>query len=175
MCNRHYRFENHSGGRGDPAQSGDGRGWHRSPVVHPGMVAAPYTRRAEIIAGHYRRPRYTKGGTMYQTRRHALFIACLCVCIGLVAAVVWFFFFTHLTLHVATGPVGSDGQKFLAAFVRSVADAHPRVRLQVVPMADREASAKALTAGEAARAVVRSDDLTRTADHNIAIRRRYIA
>jgi hypothetical protein len=91
-----------------------------------------------------------------------LLIACLCVCIGLGGAVVWFFFFAHLTLRVATGPVGSDGQKFLAAFVRSIADAHNRVRLQIVPMADREASAKALAAGEVNLAVVRSDELTST-------------
>jgi TRAP-type uncharacterized transport system substrate-binding protein len=105
-------------------------------------------------------------------RRRVLLLACLCVCIGLGAAVVWFFFFAHLTLRVATGPVGSDGQKFLAAFVRSVADAHPRVRLQIVPMADREASAKALTAGEVDLAVVRSDDLTGTTGQTIAILRR---
>jgi TRAP transporter TAXI family solute receptor len=89
-----------------------------------------------------------------------------------VAAVVWFFFFTHLTLHVATGPVGSDGQKFLAVFVRSVADAHPRVRLQVVPMTDREAAAKALAAGTVDLAVVRSDELTSTTGKTIAILRR---
>ena len=105
-------------------------------------------------------------------RRRLLLIASLCVCIGLGAAVVWFFFFAHLTLRVATGPVGSDGQKFLAAFVRSVADAHPRVRLQVVPLADREASVKALTAGEVNLAVVRSDDLTGTTAQTIAILRR---
>jgi hypothetical protein len=41
-------------------------------------------------------------------------------------------------LRVATGPVGSDGQQWLAAFARSVADVHPCVRVQIVPMADRE-------------------------------------
>ena len=64
-------------------------------------------------------------------------------------AIVAWFFFTHLTLRVATGPLGSDGQKFFAAFVRIVADAHPRVRWKIVPMAESEASAKALVAGEA--------------------------
>jgi hypothetical protein len=77
-----------------------------------------------------------------------------------------------LTLRVATGPVGSDSQKFLAAFVRSVADAHHRVRLQIVPMADREASAKALTAGAADLAVVRSDELTGITGQTIVILRR---
>jgi hypothetical protein len=28
-------------------------------------------------------------------------------------------FFAHLTLRVATGPLGSEGQKFFAAFVRT--------------------------------------------------------
>jgi hypothetical protein len=83
---------------------------------------------------------HERGRAMRQTRRrqHLLLIACLFVGIGLGAAVVWFFFFARLSLRVATGPVGSDGQKLLAAFVRSIADAHPRVRLQIVPMADRE-------------------------------------
>src|SRR5262245_56442461 len=99
---------------------------------------------------------------MRQRRRRLLLIACLCACIGLGAAGVGLFFFVHLTLRVATGPVGSDGQKFLAAFMRSAAEAHPRVRLQIVPMADRETSAKALTAGTVDLAVVRSDDLTST-------------
>jgi TRAP transporter TAXI family solute receptor len=111
---------------------------------------------------------------MRQTRqrRRLLLMGCLCAGIGLGAAVVWLFFFAHLTLRVATGPVGSDGQKFLAAFERSVADAHPRVRLQIVPMADREASAKALTAGTVDLAVVRSDELTSTTGQTIAILRR---
>jgi len=109
---------------------------------------------------------------MRQTHRRLLLIACLFVGIGLGAAVVWFFFFAHVTLRVATGPVGSDGQKLLAAFVRSVADAHPRLRLQIVPMGDREARTKALTAGEVDLAVVRSDDLTNTSAQTIAILRR---
>src|SRR5215510_1412171 len=125
------------------------------------------------LGGSGRRPTYTKGGrAMRQTRRRLLLIACLFVGIGLGAAVVWFFFFAHVTLRVATGPVSSDGQKLLAAFVRSVADAHSRVRLQIVPMGDREARIKALTAGEVDLAVVRSDDLTSTTAQTIAILRR---
>ena len=109
---------------------------------------------------------------MRQMHRRLLLIVCLFVGIGLGAVVVWFFFFAHMTLRVATGPVGSDGQKLLAAFVRSVADAHHRVRLQLVPMSDREARTKALTAGEVDLAVVRSDDLTSTTAQTIAILRR---
>src|SRR5262245_66609734 len=107
---------------------------------------------------------------MRQNRRRVLLVilACLLVCIGLGAVVGWFFF-AHITLRVATGPMGSDGQKFFAAFVRTVADVHPRVRLKLVPTADSEASAKALAAGEADLAVVRSDELTGTEAQTIAI------
>jgi TRAP-type uncharacterized transport system substrate-binding protein len=65
--------------------------------------------------------------------------------------------------------MGSDGQKFFAAFVRTVADAYPCVRLKLVPMASRGANAKALTAGEADLAVVRSDMLTSSGVQPIAI------
>ena len=103
-------------------------------------------------------------------RMRLMLIASLLALIGLGALVAWFFFF-HLTLRVATGPGGSTGQKFLAAFVRTLADEYPRVRLKVVPMADLEASMKALTAGEVDLAVVRSDMLTGTDAQTIAILR----
>jgi TRAP-type uncharacterized transport system substrate-binding protein len=110
---------------------------------------------------------------MRQNRRRVLlvFLACLLTCLGLGAVIVWFFF-AHLTLRVATGPVGSEGQKFLAAFVRTVADEHPRVRLQVVPTADLEASAKALADGQVDLAVVRSDMLASAPGQTIVILRR---
>ena len=98
-------------------------------------------------------------------------IACVLALLGLGAIVAWFFF-AHLTLRVATGPVGSPGQKFLAAFVRTLAEASPRVHLKVMPMADLEASMQALTAGEVDLAVVRSDMLTSHAAQTIAILRR---
>ena len=110
---------------------------------------------------------------MLKNRRRVrlVVIACLLALIALGAIVAWFFF-VHLTLRVATGPGGSTGQKFLAAFVRTLADEHPRVRLKVTPMADYEASAKALAAGEVDLAVVRSDMLTGTDGQTIAILRR---
>ena len=113
---------------------------------------------------------------MRQNRRRVLLVilACLLASIGLGAVVAWFFF-AHITLRVATGPLGSDGHKFFAAFVRTVADAHPRVRLRLVPTADSAASAKALTTGEADLAVVRSDMLTSTVAQTIAIVRRDVA
>jgi TRAP transporter TAXI family solute receptor len=112
---------------------------------------------------------------MRQNRRRVLLVilACLLACIALGAVAGWFFF-AHMTLRVATGPMGSGGQKFFAAFVRTVADAHPRVRLKIVPTADSEASEKALVAGEADLAVVRSDELTSTAAQTIAILRREV-
>jgi TRAP-type uncharacterized transport system substrate-binding protein len=98
-------------------------------------------------------------------------IACLLALIGLGAIVAWFSF-VHLTLRVATGPVGSEGQKFLAAFVRTVAEEHPRVRLKVIPTADLEASAQALADGQVDLAVVRSDMLTNAPGQTIIILRR---
>jgi TRAP transporter TAXI family solute receptor len=77
-----------------------------------------------------------------------------------------------MTLRVATGPVGSEGQKFLAAFVRAVADAHPRVRFKIVSTADLEASAKALADGQVDLAVVRSDMLSNAPGQTIIILRR---
>ena len=110
---------------------------------------------------------------MRQNRRRVLLVILACLLAGIgVGAVVGWFFFARITLRVATGPLGSDGQKFFAAFVRTVADAHPRVRLKLVPTAESEASAKALTAGEADLAVVRSDMRTGTAAQTIALVRR---
>ena len=64
------------------------------------------------------------------------------------------------------------GQQCVAAFMRTLADEHPRVRLKVIPMADIEASTKALAAGEVDLAVVRSDLLTEVQAQTIAIVRR---
>src|SRR4029434_3228322 len=118
---------------------------------------------------------HERGRAMRQNRRRVLLVilACLLTCIGLGAVVVWFFF-AHITLRVATGPMGSDGQKFFAAFVRTVADAHPRVRLKLVPTADSEANEKALVAGEAELALARSAMVTSTELQTIAILRRVV-
>lgn len=62
------------------------------------------------------------------------------------------------TLTLATGPVGSDGQKLLAAFLRDLSAEHPLVRLVPVPMDSLSDSGKALTDGRVDLAVVRSDD-----------------
>lgn len=62
------------------------------------------------------------------------------------------------TLTLATGPVGSDGQKVLAAFIRDLSAEHPLVRLVPVPTENLSESGKALTEGRVDLAVVRSDD-----------------
>ncbi|GJE12235.1 TAXI family TRAP transporter solute-binding subunit [Methylobacterium longum] len=62
------------------------------------------------------------------------------------------------TLTLATGPVGSDGQKVLAAFIRDLSAEHPLVRLVPVPTDSLADSAKLLTDGRVDIAVVRSDD-----------------
>ncbi|GJD93167.1 TAXI family TRAP transporter solute-binding subunit [Methylobacterium iners] len=62
------------------------------------------------------------------------------------------------TLTLATGPVGSDGQKVLAAFIRDLSTEHPLIRLVPVPAANLSESGKALTEGRVDLAVVRSDD-----------------
>ena len=98
-------------------------------------------------------------------------IACVLALTALAAIGAWFFF-GHLTLRVTTGPKSSTGQKFLAAFIRTLADEYPRVHLKVMPMADLEACAKALAAGEVDVAVVRSDMLTGIDGQTIAILRR---
>jgi TRAP-type uncharacterized transport system substrate-binding protein len=108
---------------------------------------------------------------MMRQRTRLVILACLLTLVGLGAIAAWYFFF-HITLRVATGPVGSDGQKFLTAFVRQVAEAYPRVRLKVVPMADLDASAHALKTGAVDMAVVRSDVLTSAHGQTIAILRR---
>jgi hypothetical protein len=116
---------------------------------------------------------YERGKAVPKKRQQVrlVLIACLLALMGLGAIVAWFSFI-HLTLRVATGPVGSEGQKFLAAFVRTVADAHPRVRFKVVPTADLEASAKALADGQVDLAVVRSDMLASAPGQTIVILRR---
>ena len=112
-------------------------------------------------------------GYMVLIRRgRFVLIAGLLACLGLMVAAAWHFWVASETLRIATGPVGGDGQKFLAAFVRTIEDTRSKVRLKLVPTVDREASAKALAAGEVDLAVVRSDELPGTPVQAIAILRR---
>ena len=75
------------------------------------------------------------------------------------AAWVWFpwVFSTHYTIRIATGPLGSDGQKFLSLFRRELLEEHPRVRLILEEESSLEESAAALQSGKFDLAVARSD------------------
>lgn len=63
-------------------------------------------------------------------------------------------------LKLATGPVGTDGQKLLAAFIRELAVERPLVRLVPVETESLSVNGKALLNGDVDLAVVRSDDET---------------
>jgi len=77
------------------------------------------------------------------------------------AAVAWIWFpwvfSPSYTIRIASGPLGSDGQKFLSAFRRELSEEHPRVRLILEDEASLERSATALQGGKADLAVARSD------------------
>ena len=75
-------------------------------------------------------------------------------------------------LKIATGPIGSDGQKILAAFIREVAAERPIVRLIPVPTESLSASGKALIDGQVDLAVVRSDDEAAAQGRTVFILRR---
>jgi TRAP-type uncharacterized transport system substrate-binding protein len=85
--------------------------------------------------------------------------------VGLLAGAVAYAWTQHpslfsfsYNLKLATGPIGSDGQKLLATFTREVAAERPRVRLIPVETNSLRLSGKALTDGQVDLAVVRSDD-----------------
>jgi len=75
-------------------------------------------------------------------------------------------------LKIATGPIGSDGQKILAAFVREVAAERPIVRLLPVTTDSLVASGKALIDNEVDLAVVRSDDAAAAQGRTVFVLRR---
>jgi uncharacterized protein len=64
----------------------------------------------------------------------------------------------HYNLKLATGPLGSDGQRVAAAFAREIATEYPLVRLDPRATESLAASGKALKDGLVDLAVVRSDD-----------------
>lgn len=61
------------------------------------------------------------------------------------------------TIRIATGPLGSDGQKFLSAFRRELLEEHPRVRLVLEEKSSLDDSAAALQSGTFDLAIARSD------------------
>jgi TRAP transporter TAXI family solute receptor len=75
-------------------------------------------------------------------------------------------------LKIASGPIGGDGQKIVAAFIREVAAERPIVRLVPVPTDSLSASGKALIDGQVDLAVVRSDDAAAAQGRTVFILRR---
>ena len=92
------------------------------------------------------------------------------------AAVAWIWapwvFSPHYTIHIASGPIGSAGQKFSAAFKREMADEHPRVRLVLDETSSLERSAEDFQSGKYDLAVVRSDHPAAASGGTIAVLRR---
>ncbi|MFZ4535498.1 TAXI family TRAP transporter solute-binding subunit [Propionivibrio sp.] len=91
-----------------------------------------------------------------------------------VVAWVWYpwVFSPHYTIHIATGPVGSFGQKFIAAFKREVAEGHPRVRLALEEAGSLQESAEAFQSGKFDLAVVRSDHPAAASGGTVVVLRR---
>jgi hypothetical protein len=80
--------------------------------------------------------------------------------------------FFRYNLKLATGPVGSDGQKLIAAFNRELAAEHPLVRMVPVATDTLAANGKALAAGEVHLAVLRSDDVAAAQGRTLFVLRR---
>ena len=88
---------------------------------------------------------------------------------GFALAHVWS---PHANLRVTTGPQGGAAQRFMAAFVSVSAIQHPRVHLDLVPVPDLAASAKALEDDRTDLAIVRSDAAAPANGQTIVILRR---
>ncbi len=84
-------------------------------------------------------------------------------------------FSPNYTIRIATGPIGSDGQKFIAALRRELAEQHPRVRLALTETANLQESAEALQDGKVDLAVVRSDHPAAASGGTLLIVRRSIS
>lgn len=78
----------------------------------------------------------------------------------------------HATLRMATGIMGPAAQRALSSVVAMATVAHPRVRFELVPVANLVESAKAMEDGKVDLAIVRSDVSPPTNGQTIAILRR---
>ncbi len=89
------------------------------------------------------------------------------------AALAYFYFSSpRATLRVTTGLQGSAGEKFISAFVAVTKAAHPRVRFELVPVANAVESAKAMEDGKVDIALVRTDISPPGNGQTVAIMRR---
>lgn len=78
----------------------------------------------------------------------------------------------HATLRMTTGLLGPAGQRALSSFVAMASAAHPRVRFELVSVANLVESAKAMEDGKVDLAIVRTDVSPPTNGQTIAILRR---
>lgn len=78
----------------------------------------------------------------------------------------------HATLRLTSGALGTSGQRALSTFVSRSAAAHPRVHLELVPVANLVESARAMEENRVDLAIVRSDVAPPTNGQTIAILRR---
>lgn len=96
--------------------------------------------------------------------------------VGGAAAVVWtwypWVFSAHYTIRAATGPVGSDWQKFLEASKHEIEEERPRLRLDLKETSSIQESAEALQNGNVDLAIVRSDHPAAASGGTIVIVRR---
>ncbi|WP_395664539.1 TAXI family TRAP transporter solute-binding subunit [Methylocella sp.] len=92
--------------------------------------------------------------------------------VALAVLAAFHFWSLKADLRVATGPKGSVAYRFMEAFAELAQKDHPRVRVELVPVADLAASSKAVETGTAELAIVRSDAATPSNGETIAILRR---
>lgn len=78
----------------------------------------------------------------------------------------------HAALRVTTGAPGTTAHRFIAAFAATTQRQHPRVRINLVEVADLNASARAIENHAADLAIIRSDAAIPANGETIAILRR---
>lgn len=92
------------------------------------------------------------------------------------AAIAWawypWVFSASYTIRAATGPIGSDWQKFLEAFKHEMEQERPRLRLALEETVSLQESAEALQSGDVDLAIVRSDHPAAASGGTIVIVRR---
>lgn len=88
------------------------------------------------------------------------------------ALAAYYFILPHAALRVTTGAPGSAAHRFIAAFAATTERQHPRVRINLVEVADLNASAKAIENHAADLAIIRSDAAIPANGETIAILRR---
>ena len=92
----------------------------------------------------------------------------------LAGAILAFLYFSspRVTLRLTTGMPGTMGDKFISAFVSVTKAAHPRVRFELVPVANAVESSKAMEDGRVDIAIVRTDISPPSNGQTVAILRR---